>query len=120
MKQLKFIVVENWKENKLEIVFGYVEFHRHLRKTSMFEKILGGGKFCFDKEKKEVVLFGRSDDFGKVPDTELKKAISLFDDWYMLNIIMWQMDRLEGEKKSLYDDCYKLDVAGWKIVSKES
>ena len=79
MKQFKYIVIEDSVEG-IEIRFGYVEYHKHLAPMTsvrgMYRKsnvdILGGGQFKIDEENKKIILFGKSDDYGAVPEKILK------------------------------------------------
>lgn len=105
----KFIFTEQLNHAKFEndIHFGYVEFHRELvphnrdrfRQTSE-PKVLGGGRFIVDREKKQIILYGSSDDYGKCNKKQLEKylekngANSLFD----LERIEWMRHYREFER----------------------
>jgi hypothetical protein len=72
----KFIIYDD------EIIIGRVGLHKELLpKDSDPEKIFGGGLFTIDREKKNVHLYGKSEDFGHF-DKE-KAEILPFDRLYL-------------------------------------
>lgn len=76
MKQNKYIIVRNGRGG-LAFEAGYVEFHRHLATDDelMNREVVGGGLFRLDREGKNVVLYGSSDDFGAPDDLDTIAAI---------------------------------------------
>lgn len=78
MKQNKYIIV-NKRPAGLGFKAGRVEFHRDLASYDELagRDVAGGGMFRVDKEGKNVVLYGKSDDFG-VPDDMDFKVASLY------------------------------------------
>lgn len=64
-KQNKYIVFKN-QFGGYSFKAGYVEYHRDLTTTEMLARglVAGGGLFKLDEERKVVLLYGKSDDFG--------------------------------------------------------
>lgn len=69
MKFQKYIVLE--KSNR-EFAFrcNYVEFHEDLISQDEKRFVIGGGFFDIDTENKIIKLWGRSCDFGSVPNKD--------------------------------------------------
>ena len=65
MKFNKYIVTTD-KNGRYGFCAGHVEFHRELASIDELSKGLvdGGGMFKVDEEKKQIVLYGKSEDFG--------------------------------------------------------
>lgn len=76
MKQNKYIIVRNGRGG-LAFKAGYVEFHRHLATDEELRnrEVAGGGLFRLDREGKNVVLYGSSDDFGAPDDLDAVAAL---------------------------------------------
>ena len=80
MKYPKFIVLKNL-QGQIEIRFGFVEYHNDLIEESdnkLAKKCIGGGLFEIVDQKKEIWLYGRSEEYGKV-NLNILKNIKLDD-----------------------------------------
>ena len=62
----KFIIEDN------QLILGKVPFHKIL--GTNLDKIIGGGWFKFDKENKQLILYGDSHDFGRASKEVIFKA----------------------------------------------
>lgn len=74
---LKFVLIER-PNNEAEIRLFNVEMHCDLVRNG--EKCLGGGFWKFDDDKKQIVMWDKSFDFG-YPKFEGKKIICYDEDW---------------------------------------
>lgn len=78
---LKFVLIE--KENNVaEIRLFNVEVHSDLVHEG--EKCLGGGFFKFKEDKKQVIMWDKSHDFG-YPQFENREIVCYDDDWEGFN-----------------------------------
>lgn len=95
-RQRKFIIVENWKTNKVELRIGYPIFHRDLI-DKIDEKngwnCIGGGYWNVDFDNKKIHLYGSSDDFGTAPKKKIEESIKNVDDhkWWHIS---WTIERI--------------------------
>lgn len=63
----KFIVEGN------ELIIGKCTYHKQLATDSM--RVKGGGWWKWEQEKKEFLLYGESEDFGKASIEDIKDCI---------------------------------------------
>lgn len=68
MKFQKYIVLENNREFSFRC--NFVEFHEDLISLDEKRFVIGGGYFNIDPENKIIKLWGRSCDFGSVPNKD--------------------------------------------------
>lgn len=73
----KFVVIEDSKTKNLELRMANTDFHENM--VPKGDRCLGGGLFKIEEETKTVLLWGKSEDFGKVDFSKLKK-ISTYED----------------------------------------
>lgn len=74
----KFIIVENWKNKKIEIRLGYPLYHSDLIEKSDEKEgwdCIGGGFWNIDFENKKIVLYGSSSDFGIAPKKKIEESL---------------------------------------------
>lgn len=64
MKANKYIVLK--EGGRWGMALGFVEFHRELASTEelAYGMVKGGGMFKVDHDKKQILFYGKSDDFG--------------------------------------------------------
>ena len=77
----KFIILENWRTNKLDIRFGYPIYHADLIENSDNKegwKCIGGRFWDMNFETKEIVLFGKGDKH-RISYLNAKAEVSLKD-----------------------------------------
>lgn len=76
MDARKFIVVKDSGSLALTLIAGVVEYHKELvGKNRTKEDVVGGGRWHWDKEKKTVLFYGKSWDFGSVSQEILQTAL---------------------------------------------
>jgi hypothetical protein len=63
----KFIVEGN------NLIIGKCTFHKQLATDP--KKVKGGGLWKWDQEKKEITLYGKSEDYGRVKTADIKRCI---------------------------------------------
>ena len=81
-RQRKFIITKDWFGKNTELRIGYPIYHRDLLSKEDDKNHIdcyGGGRWDIDFEKKEIVLYGRSDDFGAPNKKDIEEAIKNFD-----------------------------------------
>ena len=128
----KFIFVEQLSQGKFsnDLHFGYVEFHRELvphyrdRYHQSEPKVLGGGRFIVDRDKKQVILYGSSDDYGKCDRKQLKKYLAEHsaDHLFDLERIEWMRHYREferGDERRDSDNSY-WDFSDFEFVIADS
>lgn len=103
MKHNKYIVL---KENgRWGLALGYVEFHRELATTEELAHgmVKGGGMFKVDHAEKQILFYGKSDDFGYPDDIdvalascyyEAKGEIADMENTNLDDYTIWYMDEL--------------------------
>ena len=114
----KFIIVENWKTNKVEIRIGYPIYHADLIDKSDEKegwKCIGGGVWDVNFDVKEIRLYGDSSDFGKAPKKKIEEALKNMDahKWWQFGWVCERIfeeehpevdyDHMENEYKFLID-----------------
>lgn len=113
MKVRKFIVIED-KKGEPHVRLGYVEFHRHLlNKGEDGCRVLGGGKYRVngDEDNKYVLLYGRSDDFGDIPDIKtMYEALTNTDIADTISFSEDSIRRIEGDGEPIPDGTYRVIV----------
>lgn len=102
MKYEKYILV--YESGMYDFRCGYVEYHAHLatdaeRRANLID---GGGRFVIDENKKEVRLWGSSDDFGYPKNIE--KALKQCYNQLMRDINEYYYYKTNGEKDLNMDE----------------
>lgn len=89
MKLPKYILIEK-KPGELELIFGFVEFHFELLPKDCPDKnCKGGGFWRFNPKEKQIILYGRSTDYGSPDKKLLNKVINDFYDFSDLEMLCW-------------------------------
>lgn len=102
----KYIIVEDQRTGECQIRFGYVEYHKHLEYDNdrmNGKKTVGGGMWSVNQDNMIIKLFGKSSDFGKASEEQIKNAIENYEDWMHLNMIIRMAD---GLTECSLDECY--------------
>ena len=110
MKHPKYIIVKTG-EDEYEFRFGYVEYHIDLLEDkSEIKDCMGGGMYSFKNDKKILLLFGGSSDFG-VPSEEVYRKAKIKQDYYydFLAAINKRLNYIEEGEDN--------DIRNYKIVS---
>lgn len=106
----KFVLIEK-PDNCAELVLGDVEFHRNLLWKG--QKCLGGGFFKVKEDNRQIIMWGKSDDYG-YPKF---KGNQCYADWEILEIN--GIDAINHTDWSFYylpdvsmpiDDLYKVNI----------
>ena len=74
MKENKYIVLK--EDGRWGMALGFVEYHRELASTEELAHgmVKGGGKFKIDHDEKQILFYGKSDDFGYPKDIDVALA----------------------------------------------
>lgn len=74
MKHNKYIVLK--EDGRWGMALGFVEFHRELATTEELAHgmVKGGGMFKIDHDEKQIIFYGKSDDFGYPNDIDIALA----------------------------------------------
>ena len=96
----KFIILENWRTNKLDIRFGYPIYHADLiENTDNKEgwKCIGGGFWDMNFETKEIYLYGSSSDFGTAPKQKIEESLKSMNShkWWQFG---WICEQIFGKE----------------------
>jgi len=117
MKFPKFIILKDI-QNQIEIRFGFVEYHHDLIKETdknHAKKCIGGGLFEIVDGRKEIWLYGESEEYGRV-DLNILNKIKLNDNHiYDLQII----DKEYFQTNVDYFKRVNKDLAKYKLVIKD-
>lgn len=65
-------IVEELEDGSLNFALANVSFHRKLKSKN--SKVLGGGFYMIDNEKKTLMLYDKSVDFGPCTIEQVRKA----------------------------------------------
>ena len=115
-KYPKYVLLHNDRTDELFLKFGCVEFHKDLISESDKDdgwRCMGGGLFKPDFDRREIVLYGRSTDFGKPDSRLLKKAIETFEDYSTISVLLYMMFESKYPNTGnimdpIWDDNFKL------------
>ena len=77
MRLPKYLIIRK-KDGTYRFVFGHVELHFELLDdwTDECDKVMGGGFWKIDSEKKQIILHGKSTDYGRPTLDAFNKAVA--------------------------------------------
>ena len=82
----KKFIIEDSDEDGLYMVVAKCTYHKELAYDT--SRVIGGGHWEFDLDKKEITLYGTSDDFGPCKFEDMEKCVreSKVFSSYIMNI----------------------------------
>ena len=96
--------VENGQLEKV-ILCAKCIFHKELK--GEFESVKGGGEWYFDRENKEILLYGESHDFGRASIEDIKSVIAR-NQIYQMRLVIGKKFDVSEYKFFFSESCYCL------------
>jgi len=115
MRLPKYIIIRK-KNGAYRFVFGYVELHFELLDdwTDECDKVMGGGFWRIDYEKKQIVLHGKSSDYGRPSQESINKAVETFKEDAIYDLeVFWALGaprELQKQHLDPADEFWRLDM----------
>ena len=114
MRLPKYLIIRK-KDGTYRFVFGHVELHFELLDdwTDECYKVMGGGFWKIDPDKKQIILHGKSTDYGRPTLDAFNKAVETFTDDAVYDLeVCWAVSAprdLEQLHPDPADEFWRLD-----------